>query len=45
MAIASGLTVPRVYVLDDNLVTRPGPRVVEGLRAIAEALYPDAFNK
>lgn len=35
----------RVYVLDDNLVTRPGPRVVEGLRAIAEALYPDAFNK
>lgn len=33
----------RVYVLDDNLVTRPGPRVVEGLRDIAEALYPDAF--
>ncbi|MDH4140733.1 MAG: cobalamin-binding protein [Coriobacteriia bacterium] len=33
----------RVYVLDDNLVSRPGPRVVEGVRRVAEALYPDAF--
>ena len=35
----------RVYVLDDNLVSRPGPRVVEGIRQIAEALHPDAFGK
>ncbi len=33
----------RVYVLDDNLVSRPGPRIVEGVRQIAEALHPDAF--
>lgn len=33
----------RVHVLDDNLVSRPGPRVVEGVRQIAEALHPDAF--
>jgi len=33
----------RVYVLEDNLVSRPGPRVVEGVRQIAEALHPDAF--
>ncbi len=33
----------RVYVLDDNLVSRPGPRVVEGVRLIAQALHPDAF--
>ncbi len=33
----------RVYLLDDNLVSRPGPRVVEGIRLIAEALHPDAF--
>lgn len=38
-AVANG----RVYILDDNLVSRPGPRVVEGIREIAEALYPDAF--
>ncbi len=34
----------RVYVLDDNLVSRPGPRVVQGVRQIAEALHPDAFQ-
>lgn len=34
----------RVAVLDDNLVSRPGPRVVEGVRQIAEALHPDAFK-
>jgi iron complex transport system substrate-binding protein len=33
----------RVFVLEDNLVSRPGPRVVEGVRVIAEALHPDAF--
>lgn len=39
-AVASG----RVVMLDDNLVTRPGPRIVEGLRLIAEALHPQAFE-
>ena len=34
----------RVYVLEDNLVSRPGPRVVLGVREIAEALHPDAFE-
>lgn len=35
----------RVFLLDDNLVSRPGPRVVEGMRQIAEALHPDVFGK
>ena len=35
----------RVYLLDDNLVSRPGPRVVEGIRQIAEALHPDVFDQ
>lgn len=42
----SGLTAVntgRVHVLEDNLVSRPGPRIVEGVRLIAEALHPDAF--
>jgi iron complex transport system substrate-binding protein len=34
----------RVFALDDNLVSRPGPRVVDGVREIAEALNPDAFR-
>ncbi len=33
----------RVVILDDNLVSRPGPRVVEGLKQIAEGLHPEAF--
>jgi iron complex transport system substrate-binding protein len=35
----------RVFLLDDNLVSRPGPRIVEGIRQIAEALHPDVFGK
>jgi iron complex transport system substrate-binding protein len=34
----------RVVILDDNLVSRPGPRVVLGIEAIARALHPDAFK-
>jgi len=32
-----------VLILDDNLVSRPGPRLVEGLKQIAEGLHPEAF--
>ncbi len=35
----------RVHVLDDNLVSRPGPRVIDGIRQIAESLHPEAFGK
>lgn len=33
----------RVYHLDDDLLLRPGPRLLQGLRAMAEALHPGAF--
>lgn len=33
----------RVIGLDSNMVTRPGPRIVDGLESIAKALYPDLF--
>jgi iron complex transport system substrate-binding protein len=33
----------RVFSLDDNLVSRPGPRIVEGVREMARALHPDVF--
>lgn len=34
----------RIVDLDSNMVTRPGPRIVDGLESIAKALYPDIFK-
>lgn len=34
----------RVYPFDDNLVSRPGPRLVDGLEALAKLLHPEAFE-
>lgn len=34
----------RVYPFDDNLVSRPGPRLVDGLEAMAELFYPELFK-
>jgi cobalamin transport system substrate-binding protein len=31
----------RVYTFDDNLVSRPGPRLVDGLEAMAKLLHPE----
>ncbi|MBE7560033.1 ABC transporter substrate-binding protein [bacterium] len=33
----------RVYLLNDNLLQRPGPRLAEGLRALARAIHPECF--
>jgi iron complex transport system substrate-binding protein len=40
-AVSSG----KVYSLDDNLVSRPGPRIIEGIRQIAKILHPEVFAK
>jgi iron complex transport system substrate-binding protein len=32
-----------VVVLDDVVVTRPGPRIVDGLEALAKAIHPELF--
>ncbi|KNF10140.1 putative iron (III) dicitrate transport substrate binding protein [Gottschalkia purinilytica] len=34
----------KVYVLDDNLVSRAGPRITEGLKLVAESLHPELFK-
>jgi iron complex transport system substrate-binding protein len=34
----------KVYPFDDNLVSRPGPRLVDGLEALAKLLHPDLFE-
>ena len=33
----------RIYVVDPDVVSRPGPRVVEGLEELARVLYPEKF--
>lgn len=33
-----------VYAFDDNLVSRPDPRLVDGLETIAKLLHPDLFK-
>lgn len=35
----------RVYPINDDLVSRPGPRVIEGLESIARLLHPDRFGR
>jgi iron complex transport system substrate-binding protein len=34
----------KIYIFDDNLVSRPGPRLVDGLEAMAKLLHPDLFK-
>jgi iron complex transport system substrate-binding protein len=34
----------RVYVIDSDIVDRPSPRIVDGLRVLAEYLHPEAFS-
>jgi iron complex transport system substrate-binding protein len=31
----------RIHPVDDIVVTRPGPRLAEGLRALVAAIHPD----
>ena len=33
-----------VYVIDDSLVARPGPRLAEGLQKLAEMIHPEAYS-
>ena len=34
----------QVVDLDSDLVTRPGPRIIDGLETIAKAIYPELFK-
>jgi iron complex transport system substrate-binding protein len=34
----------KIYTFDDNLVSRPGPRLVDGLEAFAKLFHPELFN-
>jgi iron complex transport system substrate-binding protein len=32
----------KVYVIEDSLIARPGPRLAEGLKALAGMIHPEA---
>lgn len=34
----------RVYLLDPNIISRPGPRIVDGLELIAKSIHPELFK-
>ena len=34
----------RIYAIDDDIASRPGPRIVDAMDAIAKALYPNLFG-
>lgn len=34
----------RIYFLDADVISRPGPRIVEALEKIAEAMHPEVFE-
>jgi iron complex transport system substrate-binding protein len=40
----TAVTEGRVFIFDDNLLSRPGPRMVDGLEALAKLLHPEIFQ-
>lgn len=40
----SAMKSGRVYVLEPNIVSRPGPRIVEALEIVAKAIHPEIFK-
>jgi iron complex transport system substrate-binding protein len=34
-----------VVPFNDDLVSRPGPRLVDGLETLAQLIHPEAFEK
>ena len=43
-AFISAVLSGRVHPLDGSLVSRPGPRIVEGFEVMARLLYPERFQ-
>lgn len=39
-AVANG----RIYAIDPDIISRPGPRIVDALEQLARDLYPEAFE-
>ena len=33
-----------IFDIDDDLISRPGPRIVDGLEAVARIIHPELFK-
>lgn len=42
-AVISAVKNNKIFPIDDNLVSRPGPRVVDGLEAVMRLIHPELF--
>ena len=40
----NALVNERIYTFDDNLVSRPGPRLVDGLEELATLIHPEIYE-
>jgi iron complex transport system substrate-binding protein len=43
-SVIAAVQQQRVYAIDVNLISRPGPRFVDGFEALAKDLYPNLFS-
>lgn len=41
----SAVEADKIYPFDDNLASRPGPRLVDGLEELAKLLHPELFTE
>ena len=44
MSSVAAVKQKRVHPIDDDLVSRPGPRIVDGLEAAAKLIHPELFQ-
>jgi len=42
--VLSAVKNQAIFAFDDNLVSRPGPRLVDGLEALARLIHPELFE-
>jgi iron complex transport system substrate-binding protein len=40
----SAIQEDKCIAFDDNLVSRPGPRMIDGLEGLAKIIHPELFN-
>jgi iron complex transport system substrate-binding protein len=40
----SAVSAKRVLTINDDLVSRPGPRMIDGLEALAKSIHPELFK-
>jgi iron complex transport system substrate-binding protein len=45
LASTNATQTGRIYTIDDNLVQRPGPRLVQGLEWLAYFIHPEIFGE